>query len=87
MLPQVVGRMAVELYEAAAAGERARAQALHYKMSRAYDLFALGGGYMAIKEAMNLQGKPGGHSRAPLTPLTEAERASLREILMDLDLL
>lgn len=87
MLPQVVGRMAVELYEAAAAGERDRAQALHYKMSRAYDLFGLGGGYMAIKEAMNLQGKPGGYSRAPLTPLTEAERASLREILLDLDLL
>ncbi len=87
MLPQVVGRMAVELYEAAVAGERDRARALHHKMGRAYELFGLGGGYMAIKAAMNLQGKPGGFSRLPLTPLSGDETAALREILKDLDLL
>ena len=87
MLPQVVGAMAVELYDAALAGERDRAQVLHHKMSRAYELFGLGGGYMAIKAAMNMQGKPGGHSRAPLTPLTEDESEKLRAILRDLDLI
>ena len=79
--------MAVELYEATKAGEAERARELHYKMSRAYDLFGLGGGYVAIKEAMNMLGKPGGHSRPPLTPLSEAERVTLREILTDLGLL
>lgn len=87
MLPQVVGAMAVELYEAAVAGEKARAQALHHKIARAYDLFKLGGGYVAIKEAMNLQGKPGGHSRPPMLPLTEPERDTLRTILRDVGVL
>ena len=87
MLPQVVGPMAVELYDAAVAGDRDRARVLHHKMSRAYDLFGLGGGYMAIKAAMNLLGKPGGHSRLPLTPLDEDEIDSLRAILVDLELL
>ena len=87
MLPQVLGAMAVELSEAAVAGDRPRAQALHHKMARAYDLFSLGGGYVAIKEAMNLLGKPGGHSRPPMLPLSEAEREELRAILRDVGVL
>ena len=87
MLPQVLGSMAVELYEAAVAGDRDRARALHHEMARAYDLFSLGGGYVAIKEAMNLLGKPGGHSRPPMLPLSEAERDELRTILRDVGVL
>ncbi len=87
MMPQVLGAMAVELYSAAVAGDTARARELHYKMARAYDLFGLGGGYMAIKEAMNLLGKPGGHSRPPILPLSEAEREELRFILRDVGVL
>ncbi len=87
MLPQVLGSMAVELYEAAVAGDRARAQALHHKIARAYDLFSLGGGYVAVKEAMNLLGKPGGHSRPPILPLSDAERDQLRAILRDVGVL
>ncbi|MDH3476197.1 MAG: dihydrodipicolinate synthase family protein [Rhodospirillales bacterium] len=87
MLPQVLGAMAVELYDAAVAGDKARAQELHHKVARAYDLFKLGGGYVAVKEAMNLLGKPGGHSRPPMLPLTEPERDQLRAILRDVGVL
>jgi 4-hydroxy-tetrahydrodipicolinate synthase len=87
MLPQVLGAMTVELYDAAVAGNKARAQELHHKVARAYDLFKLGGGYVAVKEAMTLLGKPGGHSRPPMLPLTEPERDQLRAILRDVGVL
>lgn len=87
MMPQVVGRMTRDLYDAALAGERETAQALHEKLARAYDIFTVGSGYIGIKEAMNLLGRPGGHSRPPMLPYTEAQKQSLREILKDLDLL
>ena len=59
MMPQVVGRMAVELYETAVSGDMQRARELHDKMVRVYDLFNVGSGYVAIKEAMNMLGRPG----------------------------
>ncbi len=86
MLPQVVGSMAVELYEAAASADPARARKLHDKIARAYDLFKVGSGYVAIKESMNMLGKPGGYSRPPMLPFTDRQRAQLREILEDVGL-
>ena len=87
MVPQVVGRMAVELYEAAANGDMERARELHYKIVRVYDLFKVGSGYVAIKESMNMLGKPGGYSRPPMLPFTEEQRAQLRQIYEDVGLL
>jgi len=87
MLPPLVGRMAVELYESAAAGDMQRALGLHRKMLRAYDLFNVGSGYLCIKECMNMLGKPGGYSRPPMRPLSEGQKAQLREILCDIGLL
>ena len=87
MVPQVVGRMAVELYEAGAEGDMERARELHLKISRGYDLFKVGSGYIALKESMNMLGKPGGYSRPPMLPLTEDQRAQLREIFEDVGLL
>lgn len=87
MVPQVVGRMAVELYETAVAGEMERARELHYKIVRVYDLFKVGSGYVAIKESMNILGRPGGYSRPPMLPFTERQRAQLRKIFEDVELL
>lgn len=87
MVPQVVGRMAVELYEAAAAGDMERARGLHQRIVRVYDLFKVGSGYVAIKESMNMLGKPGGYSRPPMLPFTKQQRAKLREIFEDVGLL
>ena len=87
MVPQVVGRMAVELYETAVAGEMERARELHYKIVRVYDLFKVGSGYVAIKESMNILGRPGGYSRPPMLPFTEEQQAQLRKIFEDVGLL
>jgi 4-hydroxy-tetrahydrodipicolinate synthase len=87
MAPQVVGRMAVELYEAAAAGDMDRARELHLKIVRIYDLFKVGSGYIALKESMNLLGRPGGYTRPPMKMFTEPQKAQLREILEDVGLL
>ena len=86
MVPQVVGSMAVELYEAAAGGDLPRAKELHKKIARVYDLFKVGSGYVVIKEAMNMLGKPGGYSRPPMLPLTDEQRSRVREILEDVGL-
>jgi 4-hydroxy-tetrahydrodipicolinate synthase len=83
MVPQVVGSMAVELYEAAVSGDMKRAQELHSKMVRVYDLFKVGSRYIAIKESMNLLGKPGGYSRPPMKQFNEEQRMELRKILQD----
>jgi 4-hydroxy-tetrahydrodipicolinate synthase len=87
MVPQVVGRMAVDLYETAAAGEMERARELHEKIIRVYDLFKVGSGYVALKESMNMLGRPGGYSRPPMLPLTEEQRGELRKIFEDVGLL
>jgi 4-hydroxy-tetrahydrodipicolinate synthase len=87
MMPQVVGKMAVELYERTAAGDLQRARELHLTMVRVYDLFKVGSGYVAIKEAMNLLGKPGGYSRPPMRSFTDAQREQLRQILCDVGLM
>lgn len=87
MVPQVVGRMAVELYETAVAGDMKRALELHHKIVRVYDLFKVGSGYVAIKESMNLLGRPGGYSRPPMRPFSEEQKAELRKIFEDVGLL
>ncbi len=86
MVPQVVGNMAVELYEAAASGDLGLARELHKKIARVYEIFNVGSGYIAIKESMNMLGKPGGFSRAPMLPFTDEQRVQLREILEDVGL-
>ena len=87
MMPQVVGRMAVELYERAAQGDMEAARELHQKIVRVYDLFRVGSGYVAIKESMNMLGRPGGYSRPPMLPFTDEQRAKLREIFEDVGVL
>ena len=87
MMPQVAGRLAVDLYELAVAGDWEGAKKIHSKMVRIYDLFNVGSGYIAIKESMNLLGKPGGFSRPPMLMFTNEQKAQLREILEDVGLL
>ena len=87
MMPPVAGRIAVDLYELAAAGDWEGAKKAHDKIVRLYDLFNVGSGYIAIKESMNLLGKPGGFSRPPMLMFTEEQKAQLREILEDVGLL
>ncbi len=87
MLPQVVGKLAVDLYETAARGDTEQAREVHKKMLRVYDVFNVGSGYIAMKESMNMLGQPGGHSRPPMLPFTDDQRAELRSIFEDVGLL
>ena len=87
MTPPICGRMATELYESYVRGDHETAKALHVKMHRLYDIFTIGDMYIGIKEAMNMMGKPGGHSRPPMLPYTDEQRAQLRVVLEELGLM
>ena len=82
MVPQIIGRPAVEIYDAYIAGDFERSRECHYLVARIYDvLFKCGSMYVGIKEAMNLLGKPGGYSRPPMLPYTDEQREQVRVVL------
>lgn len=87
MSPPIAGRMASELYDSYVAGDLARAQELHVRMARLYDIFEVGSMYSCIKESLKLQGMPGGYTRAPMLPFDEEQKAKLAAILSELGLL
>ena len=87
MVPQIVGEMAINLYQTAADGELSKAQELHNKIVRVYDLFRIGSGYVAIKESMKLLGLPGGYSRPPMRPFNQNQIEKLKQIFTDVGLL
>ena len=87
MVPQIVGEMAINLYQTAADGELSKAQELHNKIVRVYDLFRIGSGYVAIKESMKLLGLPGGYSRPPMRPFNQNQIEKLKQIFNDVGLL
>ena len=86
MLPQLLGKMPVELYNAWQRGEYELARELHFKIARMYDLFRITS-YIGIKEAMRMVGLPGGYTRPPVLPLTEEQRAEIRAMLQDIGML
>jgi len=87
MLPQVLGKTAVQLFESAARGDLAEARRLHFRMLRAYDILKVGSAYIGIKTAMNLLGLHGGYTRPPMLDFTTEQRAEVRKILKELKLL
>lgn len=86
MLPQVLGKTAVRLYESAAKGDLAEARRLHFKMLRAYEILRVGSAYIGIKTAMNQLGLNGGHTRPPMLDFTPEQKGEVRKILKDLGL-
>ncbi len=87
MAPQAMGRIPMACYEAAVRGDLVTARALQRKITRFYDVFTIGNFYSGLKEAVNQAGRPGGYPRKPLLPLTDAEKAQIRTIMQELDLL
>ena len=83
MVPQIIGKTAVDIYTCWQKGDIAGARRAHEIVCRVYDLFKVGSGYIAIKESMNLLGKPGGHSRPPMLMFSEEQKAKLRQIYAD----
>ncbi len=83
MVPQIIGKTAVDIYTCWQKGDIAGARRAHEIVCRVYDLFKVGSGYIAIKESMTLLGKTGGYSRPPMLMFTEEQKAKLREIYED----
>ncbi|MGQ0569237.1 MAG: dihydrodipicolinate synthase family protein, partial [Armatimonadota bacterium] len=83
-------RFTLAVWEAGAAG---RWEELHALVAQKIRPLAVlrerrkGYAITVVKEAMNLLGLPGGAVRSPLVPLAAEDRADLRKVLIELDLL
>lgn len=88
-LIQVVGRLPVDLYDAAVSGDIQRGVELQHRMFRIGDVVYAKdvASPVTTKEAMRLRGRPGGLPRAPLSPMTAARSEKLAADLRALGLL
>jgi 4-hydroxy-2-oxoglutarate aldolase len=73
-----------EIYEAAQAGDSARAQALQQKLILPSKVFGAQYGIPGIKYALDRRGFYGGPSRPPLLPLTEPARREIDAMLAEI---
>jgi 4-hydroxy-tetrahydrodipicolinate synthase len=77
----VVGDRLHEMIDAHAAGDVARARAIHYELLPVYTGLFRNQGVIMTKAALRLLGLPGGPVRPPLADATEPEVARLRDDL------
>ena len=70
-----------DLDRAYKAGELAKAKDIMTKLYRAMNILESGKFVQKIKYGCELQGLPVGECRAPLGPLTDAEKADLKEAM------
>ena len=68
-------------------GAKDKAQDLHYKYYTLFEVLRSETNPIAVKEALNLMGLPGGRLRPPLTELTEPKREKLKKVLGDRNLI
>ncbi|MGI9414769.1 MAG: dihydrodipicolinate synthase family protein [Hyphomicrobiales bacterium] len=76
-----LARACCDLDRAYKAGELARAKQIMAKLYRAMNILESGKFVQKIKYGCELQGLPVGECRAPLGPLTDVEKAALKEAL------
>jgi 4-hydroxy-tetrahydrodipicolinate synthase len=89
MAPNVMGAEAVGLWRAAKSGNWTVANRVQERIDLLYAAMYAGhtNPYVVLKEAMQMLGRPGGHPRPPLLPMTAGDRSSLAASLRDLSLL
>jgi 4-hydroxy-tetrahydrodipicolinate synthase len=75
------------MWDAAAAGDWARARALHYKLFPLSEGLFVESSPTPVKAALAMMGKIADEIRPPLYPMTPGNREKLRQILVDLKLL
>lgn len=83
MAPNVLGAQAIGLLPAIVRGDLAQAFRLQGPIDRLYDEMYSGrtNPYVVLKEGMRLRGRPGGHPRPPLLPMSDTDRAAFRLVL------
>lgn len=74
---------AIEIYEAARAGDTARASRLQFALLSASRKIAGELGPTGVKYAMDCVGYHGGNPRPPLLPLTEAQKKTVEAVLAE----
>ena len=75
------------LYDLVAAGKWREAQDLHYTLMTLNDAVFIEINPVPVKTALGMMGRISPEVRLPLAPLSEANRAKLREILIDYKLI
>jgi len=85
--PNMMGKMVVDMYHYSKSGEAEKAREIQYKICLLRTIYGLGTFPTAIKEAVNLLGRPGGFPRKPALPLGEKEREKVRRVLTELHLM
>jgi 4-hydroxy-tetrahydrodipicolinate synthase len=68
-------------------GEKEKAQELHYRYFRLFEVLRAETNPIAVKEALNLMGLPGGRLRPPLTELSDVKKGKLKQVLKDRSLI
>ncbi len=84
----VAPKMMVKIYEAFEKGDHEEALAEHMRLQILNRFLEYDPGYVTpCKDALKMMGLPAGPVRAPLPPLTPAQKKDLREALKKLDLI
>lgn len=76
-------RACVEVYEAARAGDHARARELQNRISPLSHIVTAGLGVPGLKAAMDMTGLRGGAARAPLAPLSDSDAARVKAVVRE----
>ncbi len=76
-----------DIYEYYTKGDKDKAQELHYKYYTLFELLRVETNPIAVKEALNLMGLPGGKLRLPLTELSDSKKEKLKKNLRDTGLI
>ena len=79
--PNLIPELNLGLYEAVQRQDLAEARQLFYQQFELLQFIVAKGLPRAIQAGLQLQGQAAGELRAPLQPLTEAERQELQRIL------
>lgn len=75
------------LYDLVAVGKWQAAQDLHYRLMTLNDAIFMEINPVPVKAALGMMGKISPEVRLPLSPLSDTNRAKLRQILIDYDLI
>ena len=81
-LCNIAPRMIVDLYQAVQQKEMSKAEKLYYQLLPMARAISVPENFPApLKEAVTMLGRPAGLSRSPIMPVSESEKATIREAL------
>jgi 4-hydroxy-tetrahydrodipicolinate synthase len=83
----IVPEVMKNIYDHCTKGDKNKAQELHYRYYTLFELLRAETNPIAVKEALNLMGLPGGQLRLPLTGLSDNKKEKLKKVLKGIDLI